>query len=72
MQTQQIQLLTPHALSQRWGMNEQTLSQWRWRGFGPRFMKMGGKVLYRLQDVEEFEEKNIYNSTSQYGLAYPS
>lgn len=51
--------LTPKELAQRWKMSVETLSNWRVRGVGPVFVKMGsgsrGRVLYRLTDVEAYE-----------------
>ena len=36
-------------------MSGRTLEQWRWKGVGPRYLKIGGRVLYRLEDIEEYE-----------------
>jgi excisionase family DNA binding protein len=36
------------------GVSENTLPRWRWQGFGPRFIKVGRKVLYRVEDLEDF------------------
>ena len=44
-------------------MSERTLERWRWLGQGPRFMKLGGRVLYRLEDVELFEAEQVRQST---------
>ncbi len=59
-------LLTPETLSNRWGVTPNTLSQWRWNGRGPKFLKIGRRVLYRLQEVESFEEQKQHKSTSTY------
>ena len=32
-----------------------TLERWRWVWEGPRFLKIGGRVIYRIEDVEAFE-----------------
>jgi hypothetical protein len=42
-------------LSRRWHVSPRTLEQWRWKKIGPRYLKVGGRVLYRLGDVEEYE-----------------
>jgi Helix-turn-helix domain len=42
-------------LAERWHVSPRTLEQWRWRGTGPRYLKLGGRVLYRLADIEAFE-----------------
>ena len=56
--------LTATNLAARWHLTPHTLSQWRWNGRGPRFSKMGKKVLYELKHIEEFEEKAVYQNTS--------
>jgi len=42
-------------LARRWNMSERTLERWRWLKQGPRYLKIGGRVLYRLEDIENFE-----------------
>jgi hypothetical protein len=42
-------------LARRWRMSPRTLEQWRWKRIGPRYLKVGGRVLYCLSDVEDFE-----------------
>lgn len=51
-------------LAQRWDLSPRTLEQWRWRGVGPRYMKIGGRVIYRLQDVEDFEVERLHLNTN--------
>jgi predicted DNA-binding transcriptional regulator AlpA len=57
--------LNQHELSQRWGISPRTLERWRWLGEGPRFLKLGGRVVYRLEDIEAFEAEKLRSSTSQ-------
>lgn len=54
-----IRHLNQTELSARWNISPRTLERWRWLGEGPRFLKLGGRVLYRLEDVEEFEAANV-------------
>ncbi|MBD8029209.1 helix-turn-helix transcriptional regulator [Corynebacterium gallinarum] len=56
-------LLTPDQLGERWGKTRQALAQMRYRGDGPRFVKIGKSVLYRVQDVLDFEESQIRTRT---------
>lgn len=42
-------------LGRRWAMSHRTLERWRWEGGGLSYLKMGGRVLYRLEDIEAFE-----------------
>lgn len=48
-------------LSERWNIPISTLRSWRLRGKGCAFLKLGTAIRYRLKDVEEFEELNLYN-----------
>ena len=46
-------------LAQRWRMSEATLERWRSDGKGPVFLKILGRVLYRLEDIEAFEVASL-------------
>ncbi len=56
-------------LAARWRISPRTLERWRWIGDGPRFVKLGGRVVYRLCDIEEYEQAMIRSSTSGPGQA---
>jgi len=43
-------------LSRRWRMSPRTLERWRSKKQGPPFLKIGGRVAYRLVDIIEFEQ----------------
>lgn len=45
-------------LAKRWLRSHRTLENWRTKGKGPTYIKIGGKVLYRLSDIEEIENKS--------------
>jgi hypothetical protein len=51
------QFLTPAELSARFGnkIKESTLANWRSRGKGPPYTRIGGRILYRLDDVIAWE-----------------
>jgi hypothetical protein len=51
-------------LSRRWSISPRTLERWRWIGQGPQFLKIGGRVVYRVADVEGFEHANLRLSES--------
>jgi hypothetical protein len=61
----QSSFLTPHDLATRWNTTPNTLSQWRWNGRGPQFFKIGRRVLYKIHDIEIFEDEKCYQNTSQ-------
>jgi predicted site-specific integrase-resolvase len=52
-------------LANRWGVSEATLERWRAEGIGPVFLKLGGRVMYRLEDIEGYEEECLRKSTSE-------
>jgi hypothetical protein len=56
--------LTADQLAKRWLIRTETLSQWRWNGRGPLYLKIGRRVLYRLEDVVSFEEQKRRQNTS--------
>lgn len=56
--------LTSDQLAKRWVIRTATLSQWRWNGRGPQYVKIGRRVLYRLEDVLCFEENKRRQNTS--------
>ena len=50
--------LTQEELAERWRTSPRTLANYRAQGKGPAYSKMGGKVLYDLQVVEETENQS--------------
>jgi hypothetical protein len=50
------QLLTEIMLADRWMCSVARLQRWRTIGEGPQYLKIVGKVLYRLKDIEAYEE----------------
>lgn len=51
--------LSPAELADRWGVPVATLAQWRYVGKGPAYLKLGGAVRYRLEDVESYEDEHL-------------
>jgi hypothetical protein len=47
-------------LSRRWSLSPRTLERWRWLRQGPAFLKVGGRVVYRLEDIEAFEARGLH------------
>lgn len=55
--------------SLRYGYSRQWFQRERWKGTGPKFIKINGsgKVLYSINDTDKwFESFSSYNSTSDY------
>jgi len=60
-----IKHLNQRQLADRWDVSEATLERWRTEGIGPVFLKLQGRVLYRVEDVESFEADSLRKSTSE-------
>jgi hypothetical protein len=50
------QLLTSAELAERWGCSTGWLANMRSAGVGPRFLKLGSNVRYRVPDVIAYED----------------
>lgn len=57
--------LNQDELAARWGLSPRTLEAWRSERRGPAFLKIGGRVHYRLEDIEGWESEQVR-------LRYPS
>ncbi|ARK50058.1 helix-turn-helix domain-containing protein [Burkholderia pseudomallei] len=60
-----VKHLNQRQLADRWDVSEATLERWRSEGIGPVFLKLQGRVLYRLEDVEAYEAESLRKSTSE-------
>ena len=49
------ELLAPRELAERWRMSVRTLDRWRVDGYGPAWLVLRGRILYRREDVAAFE-----------------
>jgi hypothetical protein len=54
-----LQHLNQVQLSRRWRLSPRTLDRWRWLNQGPNYLKVGGRIVYRLADVEAFEAAHL-------------
>jgi len=59
--------LTPEELSERWRgkIKTGTLSNWRHKGGGPAYKKLGRAILYPISAVEAFEAAATKTNTAQ-------
>jgi hypothetical protein len=48
-------------LARRWNISPRTLERWRWLKTGPEYLKIGGHVVYRLDDIERYETGQAKN-----------
>lgn len=47
--------LTQGELARRWRISPRTLERWRWLKTGPSYLRIGGRIVYRLEDIQSFE-----------------
>lgn len=59
-----IKHLNQVELSRRWNISPRTLERWRWIGEGPAYLKIGGRVVYRLDDIEYYEAEHLRGEAS--------
>lgn len=52
-------MLSAADLARRWQVSEGTLRNWRWAGRGCPFVKVGSRVLYRIDDVLAYEAEHL-------------
>lgn len=53
---------TTQQLAERWNITATTLCIWRCHKKGPAFVKLGHRVLYKIEDIEAFEKKHMVSS----------
>lgn len=58
-------LITPTALAEALGTTERTLSEWRIRGTGPAFIRLGRSVRYRPDVVDSWLLEQEHLSTAE-------
>jgi hypothetical protein len=58
-------LMTTKEAAMEMGMKPGTLEVWRVYGKGPKYLKLGRLVKYRLADLESFLESSAKQSTSE-------
>lgn len=62
-----VQLLTEHEVSRMLNISVKTLQKHRVYGKGIKFLKFGRSVRYRLEDIENFINENLFQSTTAVG-----
>ena len=63
------ELMKPAALAARWGSTYGHLANLRSAGTGPRYIKIGSRVMYRHGDVLAYEEAAIVETATAAVLA---
>jgi hypothetical protein len=61
--------LTSKELAHRWRLSEQTLANWRHARKGPPFVRIGGRILYPIASLSDYERQWHSTDSSQATLA---
>lgn len=51
-------LLPPKDAAERLGLQKRTLEHWRWKGKGPDYTRVGGRIMYDPADLDAWLEAN--------------
>jgi hypothetical protein len=63
MPREPMMFLTQEELAERWRMSPRSLERWRSDGYGPSWLGLRGRVLYRRADVEAWERERLRSRT---------
>ena len=60
--------LTPTQVADRYAgrVSVRTLANWRWAGTGPKFTRVGGRILYPVDDLVAWEKNRPVSHTGEY------
>lgn len=58
-------LTSSRATAEKLCVAEGTLANWRVQGRGPAFVRIGGKICYRDEDIDAFIASGVCHSTSE-------
>jgi predicted DNA-binding transcriptional regulator AlpA len=59
-------VLNSNQAANRLGLSTSTLAKMRLYGTGPAYSKLGRRVVYRPEDLEDWVTANRFHSTSEY------
>lgn len=61
--TQARDRLTVKDAAEHVGLSASTLNKMRVEGRGPRYMRLGNRVIYRRQDLDAYLERSVVETT---------
>jgi len=74
--TSSLKLLSSKHAAEILGVKPATLKVWRWRGTGPKYLKLGDKpgsrVMYDIRDLQNWLDARRFDSTAQSTIAQQS
>lgn len=60
-----MQLLDKRDAAAALGISSRGLDAWRQRGYGPRFLKVGGRIKYPPEEIDQFLRKCVRSPTEE-------
>ena len=60
-----------HEAARLLGLSPRTLEKYRCHGSGPTFRKLGGRVVYAVDDLDAWADKSACSSTSAIFISRP-
>lgn len=63
--TEKVVHLSPQEFAERLGVGPNTPAQWRMQGKGPKFIKAGRYISYRLVDIIDWENQRVFSSNAE-------
>ncbi|WP_319760301.1 helix-turn-helix domain-containing protein [Maridesulfovibrio sp.] len=57
--------LTPREVFEEYGVKEKTLQDWRGKGAGPSYSRIGGGIRYRREDLDSYFTENRVKTIEQ-------
>ena len=55
----QYDLVTTKKVAEILNMSPRTLENWRGKGRGPTYRRIGGRILYSMADIQKFIDQEI-------------
>lgn len=56
-------MMTTKELAKKWNVSAGTLANWRSQKRGPKFLKLGRKVVYKTEAIKKFESVSAVSLT---------
>lgn len=52
---EEVRNLLTEEVARRLRLSPRTLERWRYQGIGPKYRRIGGRVVYPAEEIEHFE-----------------
>jgi hypothetical protein len=68
MDSRSNMLLSPRELAQRWDRSETAIRLSAAVGVGPRFMKVEGRIMYAMDEIQQYERACLFFDPAEVAL----